>query len=76
MNIMDALRRVTSALKNWVSEQITAAVPSCTADDNGKFLRVVNGAATWQTVQNAETDIDTVVNAVLEALPTWNGGSY
>ena len=30
------------------------AVPSTTTDDNGKFLRVVNGVATWQTIQNAE----------------------
>lgn len=30
------------------------AVPSCTASDNGKFLRVVSGVAAWQTVQSAE----------------------
>lgn len=29
-------------------------VPSCTTDDNDKFLRVVEGVATWSTVQNAE----------------------
>ena len=29
-------------------------VPSCTASDNGKFLRVVNGVATWSTVQNVD----------------------
>ena len=29
-------------------------VPSCTASDNGKFLRVVNGVATWSTIANAE----------------------
>lgn len=29
-------------------------VPSCTTDDNGKFLRVISGVAAWQTVQNAE----------------------
>lgn len=29
-------------------------VPSCTASDNGKFLRVVNGVATWSTISNAE----------------------
>ena len=29
-------------------------VPSCTTSDNGKFLRVVNGVATWSTVASAE----------------------
>lgn len=30
------------------------AVPACTASNNGQFLRVVNGAATWSAVPNAE----------------------
>lgn len=30
------------------------AIPTITTEDEGKFLRVVNGAATWQTVSNAE----------------------
>lgn len=29
-------------------------VPSCSASNNGQFLRVVNGAAAWQTVSSAE----------------------
>lgn len=29
-------------------------LPTSTIEDNGKFLRVVNGIATWQIVQNAE----------------------
>lgn len=29
-------------------------VPSCSASDNGKFLRVVNGVASWQTIPQAE----------------------
>ena len=29
-------------------------VPTATADDNGKFLRVVEGVATWATVPSAE----------------------
>lgn len=33
---------------------VISVVPSCTTSDNGKFLRVVNGTAAWQTVQNAE----------------------
>ena len=30
------------------------AVPSCSTTNNGQFLRVVNGAAAWSTVPNAE----------------------
>lgn len=30
------------------------AVPNCTTSNNGQFLRVVNGVATWSTVPNAE----------------------
>lgn len=30
------------------------AVPACTTADNGKFLRVVSGVASWQKVQAAE----------------------
>lgn len=29
-------------------------VPSCTADNNGQFLRVVEGVPTWATIANAE----------------------
>ena len=39
-----------------VKEAIDAirAVPACTTSNNGQFLRVVNGAAAWSTVPNAE----------------------
>lgn len=30
------------------------AVPACSSSNNGQFLRVVNGVATWTTVSNAE----------------------
>lgn len=40
--------------KNYVDTKCSNIIPSCSTDDNGKFLRVVNGVATWQTVQNAE----------------------
>lgn len=42
--------------KDYVDTEIgkVLSVPSSTAADNGKFLRVVNGAAAWQTVQSAE----------------------
>lgn len=33
---------------------IVSEVPSCSASNNGQFLRVVNGAAAWSTVPNAE----------------------
>lgn len=29
-------------------------VPTCTTTDNGKFLRVINGVATWSSVTNGE----------------------
>lgn len=31
-----------------------ASVPSCSTSNNGQFLRVVSGKATWSTVPNAE----------------------
>ena len=31
-----------------------SALPSITAEDNGKFLKVVNGSPAWVTVSNAE----------------------
>lgn len=39
-------------LSNEVNQIIS--VPTSTTEDNGKFLRVVDGSASWQTVQNAE----------------------
>jgi hypothetical protein len=33
---------------------IAQIIPETTADDNGKFMRVVNGVAAWQTVPSAE----------------------
>ena len=29
-------------------------LPSCSTSNNGQFLRVVNGVATWTTVPSAE----------------------
>ena len=31
-----------------------SGIPSCSADNNGQFLRVVNGVATWATIRNGE----------------------
>ena len=33
---------------------VNGGVPGCTTSDNGKFLRVINGVATWSTVASAE----------------------
>lgn len=33
---------------------VNGGVPSCTTSDNGKFLRVVNGVATWSAIASAE----------------------
>lgn len=41
--------------KSEVKEVVADFVPNITSEDNGKFLRVVNGAATWDIVMNAET---------------------
>lgn len=38
--------------KEYVEAMLT--VPASSSDDNGKFLRVVDGVATWQIVPNAE----------------------
>lgn len=29
-------------------------IPTCSAQDDGKFLKVINGTPTWTTVPNAE----------------------
>lgn len=44
----------TVATKADIEAAIGNALPAVTASDNGKFLRVVNGAPAWATVQNAE----------------------
>ena len=35
-------------------ETLDTRIPAASASDNGKFLRVVNGVATWTTIPNAE----------------------
>ena len=35
-------------------EILNTRIPAASASDNGKFLRVVNGVATWTTIPNAE----------------------
>lgn len=47
----------------------SAGLPEVTDDDEEKVLTVVSGQPAW-------TDKTGIVNAVLAALPTWEGGSY
>ena len=49
-----AAGRIDSDALYLTPEDNTQNVPSCTTSDDGKFLRVVGGVATWSTVPNAE----------------------
>lgn len=40
----------TVATKEYVTESVGAVLPSVTSDDNGKFLRVVDGVPAWTAV--------------------------
>lgn len=35
-------------------KEIESSIPAYTSADEGKFLRVVNGAPAWISIQNAE----------------------
>lgn len=48
------LTRPDASNINGVVPVENGGVPSATTADNGKFLRVVNGVASWVTVSNAE----------------------
>lgn len=39
---------------NLAPEENSGGLPSPTFEDEGKFLRVINGAPAWATIQNAE----------------------
>ena len=43
-----------TAVSEQISQAIEDSIPACTDADNGKFLRVVDGAATWASIANAE----------------------
>ena len=47
-NIIEIDPSEITDLKTTVSTMIS--VPTCTSDDNGKVLKVVNGAPTWTTL--------------------------
>ena len=44
----DGTEQLVAIIKN------IPAMPACTNEDNGKILRVVNGAASWEAIPNAE----------------------
>ena len=52
--IVDARKNLEVYSKSEVDSAIISAVPQITTKDDGKFLRVVSGVATWQLVANAE----------------------
>lgn len=39
---------------NAIAQDMPSSIPEVTTSDNGKFLRVVDGAPAWATVQSAE----------------------
>lgn len=61
-SVQESLNKADSALQSApvtsVNGQIGAvaisAVPESSINDNGKFLRVINGEAAWSIVPNAE----------------------
>lgn len=45
---------IQTQLDNKAASSHGVHVPSCSASNNGQFLRVVGGTASWSTVPNAE----------------------
>lgn len=60
INVPDPSEDKDAANKSYVDTEVAALAQAiqnilqCTTADNGKFLRVVDGEAKWQTVQSAE----------------------
>lgn len=55
LNYMDGITsNVQTQLDGKAASSHGVHVPSCSVSNNGQFLRVVNGAASWSTVPNAE----------------------
>jgi hypothetical protein len=52
--IIEGMNKPYASDLNGVVPVANGGVPTSSASDNGKFLRVVNGVATWSTVPNAE----------------------
>lgn len=38
----------------YLTDDDSSGIPEYTSSDNGKFLRVVDGVASWATVESAE----------------------
>lgn len=68
MTILETFIKLRDDLKTWVTNNLNQkanisyvdekfkeiTIPNATTEDNGKFLRVVNGSPAWSTVPNAE----------------------
>ena len=56
--VMPDGRRLNAVLSDMDNDDNDAVVdyivPTPTTDDNGKFLKVVNGSPTWAAIPNAE----------------------
>lgn len=48
----EGTEQLVAKVKTLINE--VNEVPASNANDEGKFLRVLNGAPTWSTVPNAE----------------------
>lgn len=68
MTILETFIKLRDDLKIWVTNNLNQkanisyvdekfkgiSIPNATAEDNGKFLRVVNGFPVWVSISNAE----------------------
>lgn len=52
--LIDAIIIPVTSVNGKTGAVTLNAVPSCTTSNNGQFLRVVNGVATWAAIPNAE----------------------
>lgn len=49
-------RNILFVLENYATkkEMIESSIPPYSANNNGQFLKIVDGSPTWVTIQNAE----------------------
>ena len=53
--VASLIRLIKAELSKYVkTTAMDARIPAPTSDDNGKFLRVTDGVAVWDTIPNAE----------------------
>jgi hypothetical protein len=58
---------------------VTELLPEVTSDNNGSFLRVINGEWTVSPIDFEDIDsslLDQIVQAVVNKYPEWTGGEY